>query len=322
MLKWEDVLWDQKVIMVSSPKTERHRGKAVRKIPLFPHIEECLTAAFEQAEVGAVYVVEKHAPLYLRGKKERTYIGGQGNLGTVFAKIIRRAGIVPWKKLIHNLRASFETDLLNGKHGKFGLHTIAGWLGHSVKVMLEHYGRIQQSDYDQIEQACLRIKREKDQMMSDKEAHLVPFSSCKEGFDTEYTAPTPPGKAAQNAAQHTAVEGGIEGNGAEMPPSTNTLQPLTGTVFSSKKRHREESHGIPHCTPVWAIIGGGGNRHCCCNSLHHKELEQSSKPSGAKCGALNHYPENEQLSDVISAWSLLPPDTRQAILLLVRQYVQ
>jgi len=54
----------------------------------------------------------------------------------VFRKIILRAGIVPWKKLIQNLRASFETDLLNGKYGKFGLHTIAKWLGHSVKVML------------------------------------------------------------------------------------------------------------------------------------------------------------------------------------------
>ena len=64
--------------------------------------------------------------------------------------------------------------------------------------MLEHYGRIQQSDYDQIEQACLRIKQEKDQMMSDKEAHLAPFSNYNEGLDAEYTAPTPPGNTAKN----------------------------------------------------------------------------------------------------------------------------
>ena len=84
-LKWEDVLWDQKKIMVRSPKTE-NCGKGVRKIPFFPHIEECLTEAFEQAEEGAIYVVEKHAPLYLRGKKERVYVSRQGNIGTSFRK--------------------------------------------------------------------------------------------------------------------------------------------------------------------------------------------------------------------------------------------
>ena len=161
--------------MIPSPKTERYQGKAFRKIPFFPHIEECLVEAFEQAEEGAIYVIEKHAPRYLHGQKERVYIGRQGNLGTVFAKIIRRAGIVPWGKLIHNLRASFETDLLDGKYGQFGLHTIAEWLGHSVKVMLEHYGRIKKSDFDQIEQACQQIKQNKDQPMRSEEAHFAPF---------------------------------------------------------------------------------------------------------------------------------------------------
>ena len=32
--------------------------------------------------------------------------------------------------------------------------------------------------------------------------------------------------------------------------------------------------------------------------------------------------ENEQLSDVIAAWSMLPPNIREAILLLVQQYAQ
>ena len=87
MLKWQDILWDQKAIIVHSPKTEHHPGKAFRRIPFFPHLEECLTEAFEQADEGSIYVIEKHAPLYLRGKKERTYISRQGNLGTEFKKI-------------------------------------------------------------------------------------------------------------------------------------------------------------------------------------------------------------------------------------------
>ena len=55
-LKWEDILWDQSEMMIHSPKTE-NQGKASRKIPFFPHVEECLTDAFEQAEEGTVYVV-------------------------------------------------------------------------------------------------------------------------------------------------------------------------------------------------------------------------------------------------------------------------
>ena len=251
MLKWEDVLWDQKVIMVSSPKTEHHRGKAVRKIPFFPHIEECLTAAFEQAEEGAVYVVEKHAPLYLRGKKERTYIAGQGNLGTMFKKIMRRAGIAPWKKLLHNLRASFETDLLNGKYGKFGLHTIATWLGHSVKVMLEHYGRIQQSDYDQIEAACLEVKKAAKKTASN--SNTAPPK--KDVFAAVYRTSIASEETASNTALYTAVEGGIEWNGAETPSSTNETQLLETTALSGKKRQDgASSENAPNYQTGWRGI--------------------------------------------------------------------
>ena len=99
-------------------------AKGVRVIPFFPHIEECLREAFEQADEGAVYVVKQHAPLYLRGQKERTYITRQGNIGTSFRKIILRAGIEPWEKLIQNLRASFENDLMSKKYGESILATL------------------------------------------------------------------------------------------------------------------------------------------------------------------------------------------------------
>ena len=127
--------------MIRSPKTE-HCGKGVRKIPFFPHVEECLLEAAEQAPDGAVYVIEKHAPLYLRGQKERVYIGRQGNIGTRFRKIILKAGVVPWGKLIHNLRASFETDLLNGKYGQFGLHTIPFLSSLGLQITVEKISRL------------------------------------------------------------------------------------------------------------------------------------------------------------------------------------
>jgi len=238
-LKWEDILWDQKRIVVHSPKTEQHEGKDVRVIPFFPHLEECLTEAFEQAEEGAIYVVEKHAPVYLRGKKERVYVSRQGNIGTSFRKIILRAGIAPWDKLIQNLRASFETDLLNGKYGKFGLHTIAAWLGHSVKVMLEHYGRFQQSDFDQIAEACEQVKKGKDQT-TQKVAHSAADFPLRDAFVTaESTAPNCSEKVAQKAAQYTAARGGFGGNGEESPSFMELVQFLTGKALSSTKGQEE-----------------------------------------------------------------------------------
>ena len=35
-LTWDDVLWDVEKIVVRSPKTEHHKGKGIRIIPLFP----------------------------------------------------------------------------------------------------------------------------------------------------------------------------------------------------------------------------------------------------------------------------------------------
>ena len=215
MLRWEDILWDQKEMMVRSPKTE-HCGKGLRKIPLFPHIEECLTEAFEQAPEGSIYVVEKHAPVYLRGQKERIYISRQGNIGTQFRKIILRAGIEPWGKLIQNLRASLEIDLLSKKYGDYNIYVIAKWLGHSVKVMLEHYGRFQQSDFAQIAEACEQVKQKKGKT-AQKVAHISPVSMQDDEVFTGIHSLKLSEGVAQKAAQHVAAEGEFGGNGEESP---------------------------------------------------------------------------------------------------------
>ena len=243
MLKWEDILWDQKLIMVHSPKTEHHEGKGMRKIPFFPHIEECLMEAAEQAEEGAIYVVEKHAPLYLRGKKERVYIARQGNIGTTFKKIILRAGFIPWEKLIHNLRASFETDLLNGKYGQFGLQTIAAWLGHSVPVMLKHYGRIQKADYDKIAQACQDVK-EREQAKTQENG----MASVSLIFSQD--------QVAQKASQHTAARGVNRGNRAE----SITWDELTQTLEPQHITARKGIRGNLAEPPQNPISGGQGSR--------------------------------------------------------------
>lgn len=106
-LRWENVLWDSRKIVVQSPKTEHHPGKDCRVIPIFPELKTLLDEAHELAEDGAEYVVGGG---YLQASQSP-----QGwrncNLRTQFERLIKRAGLKPWPKLFQALRASRETEL-------------------------------------------------------------------------------------------------------------------------------------------------------------------------------------------------------------------
>ena len=56
------------------------------------------------------------------------------NRRTPFGKRIRRAGLTPWPKLFHNLRASCETHLIP----HHPLHVVTAWLGNTPKIALAH----------------------------------------------------------------------------------------------------------------------------------------------------------------------------------------
>jgi hypothetical protein len=57
------------------------------------------------------------------------------NLRTEFKRIIKRAGLEPWPRLFHNLRASRETELAE----RFPLHVVTAWLGNTTEVAQKHY---------------------------------------------------------------------------------------------------------------------------------------------------------------------------------------
>jgi hypothetical protein len=76
--------------------------------------------------------------------------------------------------------------------------------------MLEHYGRIQESDYDKIAEACRQIKQEKERSMGDREPNSAANLTQNEDFTLDIQASAPSFTVAQKAAQHTAVGGGIE----------------------------------------------------------------------------------------------------------------
>lgn len=129
-LTWNDVDWERGRISVPSPKTEAS-GKTHRVIPLFPLLRPYLEAAFEQAEEGATFVMPEEYRKRAHGP------GGwaNANLRTTLEKVIRRAGVEPWPRLWHSLRASCESDLAQ----TFPLSTVTKWLGNMPSVALRHY---------------------------------------------------------------------------------------------------------------------------------------------------------------------------------------
>jgi hypothetical protein len=56
---------------------------------------------------------------------------------------LRRAGLKPWPKSFHNLRASRETELA----AEYPLHVVCGWIGNSSRIAAKHYLQITEADF-------------------------------------------------------------------------------------------------------------------------------------------------------------------------------
>ena len=137
-LRWDAIDWANNRIVVASPKTEVH-GKASRLIPLFAELYPILTDARELAPDGAVFVVDE--------QYRRSALGKTGwrncNLRTQFERLVTRAGLTPWPRLFHALRASRETELARD----FPIHVVTTWLGNTPKVALRHYLMTSEADF-------------------------------------------------------------------------------------------------------------------------------------------------------------------------------
>ncbi len=125
-LRWGDINWERGTVLVHCPKLEHNERFATRSIPLFPEIRTHLLALFSEAEAGTEYVIARNRLDSL-------------NLRTRFEKIIQRAGVKPWPKLFHNLRASRETELMRD----YDLTTVCRWIGNSPEIAARHYAMSQ-----------------------------------------------------------------------------------------------------------------------------------------------------------------------------------
>ena len=121
-LRWADVDWERGRVGIPSSKTAHHEGGESRMIPLFPELLPHLREVFEQAAPGTEYIITR-------------YRATNTNLRTQLAKIIKRAGLEPWPKMFHNLRASRETELAED----WPLHVVCAWIGNTQPVAAKHY---------------------------------------------------------------------------------------------------------------------------------------------------------------------------------------
>ena len=130
-LRWADIDWHLGTIRVPCPKLEHLEGHENREIPIFSELRPYLQECFDTAEPGSEFVITRNRPPVLKSGAG----WANANLRTRFEKIIKRAGLKPWPRLWHNLRASRQTELAD----QFPAHVVCQWIGNSEAVAREHY---------------------------------------------------------------------------------------------------------------------------------------------------------------------------------------
>lgn len=130
LVKWEDVEFERKRLLVHSPKTERIRGRDTRLIPLFPELRQELEEL--RKSVGdddlEQFVIQTHRTTTRK----------------VVRSAVEKAGLEPWTRLIQNLRSSRAIEIYQA----FGVIAEAEWVGHSEKTAQDHYLHLLESDFE------------------------------------------------------------------------------------------------------------------------------------------------------------------------------
>jgi integrase len=141
-LKWCHVDLPNKVMLIPEPKVEHHEGRGVRKCPIFSDLLPYLQDAWDRRseEEPDEYVVDK--PAY-RAAANTGDGWKDANMRTQFLKIVDKAGLPPWKRSFHSMRASCQTEL----EKQFPTHVVCAWLGNSIRVARKNYLLVTDEDF-------------------------------------------------------------------------------------------------------------------------------------------------------------------------------
>lgn len=130
-LHWKDIDWKNKVFVVHSGKTKRYEGKDKRMVPIFPELFESLKECYEQRDPN-------DDRLFTDDDFQK-----QG-LNTKFREYIKQAGVKVWRKALHRLRASRETELME----EYPISVACKWSGNTPKVAVESYHKMRDVHFE------------------------------------------------------------------------------------------------------------------------------------------------------------------------------
>jgi integrase len=143
-LKWSDIDWERSRMAVPEPKVEHHEGRGVRSCPIFSELRPYLDRAWvvwQESDQETDFVINKQA----YRDAANTGDGWKcANLRTQFLKKLAKAGISPWKRLFHSMRASRQTEL----ERQFPLHVVCSWLGNTEAIAKKNYLLVTDSDFE------------------------------------------------------------------------------------------------------------------------------------------------------------------------------
>jgi len=131
-LRWADVNWPENRFLVRSPKTERHVKHRERVVPLFAELRRVLEQHF--CSLGAA----DENGFVIQSFQETTWQLKHG-----FDKIAVEAGLGEIRKPFINMRKTRSNEVVRD----FGEVKESLWIGHSTKVMRDHYFRLSDDDF-------------------------------------------------------------------------------------------------------------------------------------------------------------------------------
>ena len=115
-------------------------GKASREIPIFPELR-----ADSGLKPSRRPPKERYS-WWTATTGRQPMAGGwrNCNLRTQFERIVKRAGLQPWPRLFHDMRASRETELAK----EYPIHVVTSWLGNTPRIALKHYLQVTDADFE------------------------------------------------------------------------------------------------------------------------------------------------------------------------------